>query len=73
MGAFGKPNPNPIALCLKAGGKCKQDLAGLIEGARGCRGALLQLVTIGIMSSDPLEIRGNSPEDVESNVKHFSK
>lgn len=73
LGIFGKPNPNPIALCLKAGDKCKEDLAGPVEGAGGCRGVLLQLVTIGITSSDPLEIRGNSPESRESNVKHFSK
>lgn len=73
LGAFGKPNLNPIALFVRAGDKCKEDLAGLMEGAGGCRGVLLQLVTVGITRSDPLETRGNSPEDTESNVKHFSK
>lgn len=46
LGAFGKTNPNPIALCLKAGDNCKEDSTVPMEGAGGCRGVLLQLVTI---------------------------
>lgn len=73
LGASREPNPNPVATCLKAGDKYKEDWARPMEGQGDAGGFLLQVVTIGITSSDPLEIRSNSPEDMESNVKHFGK